>query len=92
MDAITRLRENAILRAAVQDSLSLFGEPIKTYLLLKLGLTDEDGNDVNDEDVLDYERIVEQLTLVFGSSGSRPILHYLDRQIEEHRLSHPNAN
>src|SRR6185436_17537993 len=91
-DSITRPQEDAVLRAAVQDSLSLFGEPIKAYLLIKIGLIDEDGNSVSDGGILDYDRIVEQLTVIFGENGSRPILRHLDKKIEEQRASHTAAN
>jgi len=86
MDATTRLRDDAILRAAVEETLDLFGESIKSFLLLRLGLVDEDGNKIgSNEDSLDYNRIIEAIVQIFGDSGSRPILRHLDKKIEEHR-------
>jgi hypothetical protein len=92
MEARPRTQEDQILVAAVHDSLSLLGEPMKTYFLLKLGLIDENGNDLSGEGVLDYDIIVEQIRQIFAESGSTLILQHLDKQIAEHRSTYKTSD
>ena len=90
LDAATRMKEDLILRAALNETLDLFGDKnkkIMTDMLAKMHRYGTRETSLRDDDgFLVYEKISEYIEQIFGTDAAIPILEYLRSKTVEHRF------
>jgi hypothetical protein len=98
MDTATKFRDDLILRAALNETLDLFGEKNKKIMIDMLAMMHRYGTNEtslrDDDGFLVYEKITEYIQQIFGSDAAIPILEHLNSKVVEHRflLNSPKGN
>jgi len=86
LDSILKLREDIVLRTALDETLDLFGDEAKKILLYTISI-EKNGNErttVRDhEGYLDYDKVVKVMKNIFGESASEFILEHLEKRRKE---------